>query len=153
MKCPFCGSSKIKVVDKRSSDEKSIRRRRECLNCKKRFTTYERIEVAPIIVIKKDGRREPFDRNKVRRGIMIACGKRPIPQEKIERIVDEIETELRNMDTAEIKSKIVGDLVMEKLKTLDYVAYIRFASVYKANKFKDVEDMLEVLKQLKKKGG
>ncbi len=147
MQCPFCQSDKLKVVDSRETAE-TIRRRRECDDCKKRFTTYERFEGKPLIIIKKDGRREPFNRNKILKGVMTACGKRPISQDRIEKTVDEIEAELKNMDTTEIKSKIVGDLVMEKLKELDNIAYIRFASVYK--KFKDIESLEKELKELKK---
>lgn len=146
--CPYCASDHLKVVDKRPSDDKSFRRRRECEKCQKRFTTYERIELIPLTVIKRDGRRESFDRNKIRIGIMKACEKRPINQERIEKIVDELENELRNMDTIEIKSRVIGDMVMEKLKALDEVAYIRFASVYK--KFKDIESFERELKELKK---
>jgi transcriptional repressor NrdR len=151
MLCPYCRSDKLKVVDKRESDDKSIRRRRECLKCKKRFTTYERIEAVPLIVIKRDKRREPFDRDKLRTGIMKACWKRPISQEKIEKIVDEIETELRNADKTEIRSRDIGELVMNKLKDLDEVAYIRFASVYR--RFKDIQSFERELKGLKKKIG
>ena len=148
MKCPFCGSDDTRVIDKRASDEKAFRRRRECEKCEKRFTTYERIEIVPLTIIKKDGSRENFDRNKIRIGIMKACERRPISQEKIEKIVDEIENELKNMDTMEIKSKIIGDIVMEKLRDLDEVAYIRFASVYK--KFRDIESFEKELKELKR---
>ncbi len=150
MKCPHCHSSNLRVVDSRET-ETSIRRRRECLDCKQRFTTYESIELSPLVVLKKDGRRELFDRNKLVRGITIACGKRPVSQEKIQQTVDEIETELRNMGKSEVKSRTVGDLVMEKLKSLDYVAYIRFASVYKAHQFRDISDIEKELKELKKK--
>ncbi len=148
MICPYCSNAEIKVIDKRASDERSFRRRRECDKCEKRFTTYERIEIVPLTIIKKDGRREDFDRNKIRLGIMRACEKRPINQERIEKTVDEIENELRNMDSVEIKSKIIGDMVSEKLRSLDEVAYIRFASVYK--KFKDIESFEKELKELKK---
>ncbi len=148
MMCPYCASEDTKVVDKRSSDDKTFRRRRECEKCQKRFTTYERIEIVPLTIIKRDGRREDFDRNKIRIGIMKACEKRPINQEKIEKVVDEIENELMNMDTTEIKSKVIGDMVIEKLKSLDEVAYIRFASVYK--KFKDIESFERELKELKR---
>ncbi|MEM5805536.1 MAG: transcriptional regulator NrdR [Candidatus Aenigmatarchaeota archaeon] len=146
MRCPFCNHPELKVVDKRNSSDQ-IRRRRECEACGKRFTTYERIEISPLIVIKRDGRREKFDRNKVKIGIMKACEKRPISQETIERIVTEIEAKLRNMDSIEIPSSVIGDAVMEKLKELDEVAYVRFASVYK--QFKDIESFereLDVLK-------
>ncbi len=149
MNCPYCSSNKIRVVDKRASDEKSIRRRRECLKCKKRFTTYERIESAELIVIKRDGRREPFDRSKLLKGIALACGKRPISRDEIEKIVDKIETELRNMDSIEIKSRVIGELAMEKLKELDEVAYIRFASVYR--QFRGIEHFEKELKELRKK--
>ena len=149
MICPYCASDETKVIDKRSSDDKTFRRRRECEKCHKRFTTYERIEIVPLTIIKRDGRREDFDRNKIRIGIMKACEKRPIAQEKIEKIVDEIENELRNMDTTEIKSKIIGDMIIEKLKSLDEVAYIRFASVYRS--FADITDFQKELKELVKK--
>ncbi len=149
MQCPYCHSNNLKVIDSRETEE-NIRRRRECEDCKKRFTTYERIEIAPLVVIKKDGRRETFDRNKILKGIMIACGKRPISQDRIEKTVDEIETDLRNMDKNEIKSKVIGELIMEKLKSLDTVAYIRFASVYKADQFKDIKDIERELRSLKK---
>ncbi len=148
MKCPYCSSDETKVIDKRPSDNTTFRRRRECEKCNKRFTTYERIEEIPLTVIKRDGRRESFDRNKIRLGIMKACEKRPINQEKIESAVDQIENDLRNMDTIEIKSKIIGDMVSEKLKSMDEVAYIRFASVYK--KFKDIESFEKELKELKR---
>ena len=149
MKCPYCSSNKIRVVDKRASDEKSIRRRRECLKCKKRFTTYERIETHPLVVIKSDGRRESFNREKLLRGITLACGKRPVSHEEIEKLVDEVEAELRNMDTNEIKSRTVGELAMEKLKLLDDVAYIRFASVYR--QFRGIGHFEKELKELKRR--
>ena len=149
MICPYCNSNKIRVVDKRASDDKSIRRRRECLKCKKRFTTYERLETHPLAIIKRDGRREPFDREKLLKGITLACGKRPVSQEEIEKTVDEIEAELRNMDSNEIKSRVVGELAMEKLKALDEVAYIRFASVYR--QFRGIESFEKELKELKKR--
>ncbi len=151
MQCPYCHSEKLKVIDSRETED-SVRRRRECEECKKRFTTYERPEISQLIVIKKDGRREPFDRNKLMRGITIACGKRPISQEKIEQMVNEIESDLRGQDKSEVKSRAIGDLVMEKLKQLDYVAYIRFASVYRPNQFRDIEDIEKELKALKKGG-
>lgn len=149
MDCPYCNSKKIRVVDKRPSDEKTIRRRRECLKCKKRFTTYERIETHPLVVIKRDGRREPFNREKLLKGITLACGKRPVSQEEIEKTVDEIEAGLRNMDTNEIKSRVIGELAMEKLKALDEVAYVRFASVYR--QFRGIESFEKELKELKKR--
>ena len=149
MNCPYCNSNKIRVVDKRSSDKNSIRRRRECLKCNKRFTTYERIETHPLVVIKRDGRREPFNREKLLKGIALACGKRPISQEQIEKVVDEVEADLRNMNSTEIKSRIIGELAMDKLKNLDEVAYIRFASVYR--QFKGIGHFEKELKELKKK--
>jgi transcriptional repressor NrdR len=131
MLCPHCRSSKTKVIDKRGSeDNKAIRRRRECLSCKNRFTTYERA-VLDLTVLKKDGKRECFDRNKLKNGIMKACEKRPVGLRLIEKIVCEIEAELRNMHETEIKSRTIGDIVMERLKKVDKVAFVRFASYYK----------------------
>ncbi len=149
MRCPYCRSDKISVTDKRDSGDNTVRRRRECEECKKRFTTYEKIEVAPLVVIKRDGRREAFDRDKVRNGIMKACEKRPISQDKIERLVDEVEAEIRSSEKVEMKSKSIGEIVMNKLRDLDEVAYIRFASVYR--QFKDVEDFKKQLHELRKK--
>ncbi len=143
MKCVYCGAE-TKVTDKRESPE-GTRRRRECLKCKKRFTTYEKPEKKEIIVVKKDGRREKFSDGKLKSGIIKACEKRPISIEKIEKIVDEIEEKLRKKGK-EIKSQFIGELVMNKLKKLDKVAYIRFASVYK--EFKDVEDFKLAIKQV-----
>ncbi|MPN24874.1 Transcriptional repressor NrdR [bioreactor metagenome] len=149
MKCPFCGYAESKVIDSRPSDEgNSIRRRRECLKCEKRFTTYETIERIPLIIVKKDKTREAFDRNKLFNGIMKACQKRPVPIEKIQQIVDEIETALYNSLEKEIPSKQVGELVMKKLKDLDEVAYVRFASVYR--QFKDLNTFMEELTKLLK---
>lgn len=147
MICPYCSSTETKVVDKRETDdEKVTRRRRECLKCKKRFTTYERIESVSLVVVKKNGNREQFDRQKLEKGILKACEKRPIPHEKITKLVNEIETELRNRDETEIQSKIIGDLVIKKLKKLDKIAYIRFASVYR--EFADVDSFQKELKKL-----
>ncbi len=146
MHCPYCSSDELKVLDKRSSDEKSIWRRRECLKCGKRFTTYERVESVDLIVVKKDGRRERFDRNKLKSGILKSCEKRPITNEMIEKTVDEIEGELRGEDSIEIPSRRIGELVMKKLKKLDKVAYIRFASVYR--EFEDIESFQNELKKL-----
>ena len=147
MRCPYCNHPETKVIDKRNNDAGDvIRRRRECLKCKKRFTTYERVEDLNLIVIKKDKRRERFDRNKLLNGILKACEKRPIPIEKIEKMVDEIESELRKQKETEIPSKLIGKLVMEKLKKLDKVAYIRFASVYR--EFKDVGEFVKEVKKL-----
>jgi transcriptional repressor NrdR len=152
MRCPYCGSEDLKVLDKRTSDEKSIWRRRECLKCGKRFTTYERVGSVDLIVIKKDGkRRERFDRSKLKSGILKACEKRPVTNEAIEKIVDEIEAELRGEDSIEIPSKKIGELVMKKLKKLDKVAYIRFASVYR--EFEDIESFQDELKKLGGKKG
>ena len=131
MKCPFCNAHDTKVTDSRDSDVFETRRRRECEKCGKRFTTYERIEQNPLIVIKKDGRRENFSREKLKAGISRACEKRDVSMEKIEQAIGEIETMLRNEDKTEIPSKLIGELVVRKLKKLDKVAYIRFASIYK----------------------
>jgi transcriptional repressor NrdR len=147
MKCPFCGQEKDRVVDSRpSQDGRSVRRRRECESCGKRFTTYEYIEDVPLTVIKNDGRREPFDRQKLQRGIELACKKRPISAKKIASIVEEIEEELQTLSKTEITSKEVGETVMKRLKDLDEVAYVRFASVY--HKFKDINEFMNELKNL-----
>ena len=147
MKCPFCGHQEDKVVDSRaSSDGRSIRRRRECLSCGKRFTTYEQVEEQPLMVIKKDGRREPFDRHKVLAGLVKACEKRPVSMDDLERLVDELERELSQQFEREVPSKEIGERVMRRLHALDPVAYVRFASVYR--EFKDVEQFLRELKEL-----
>lgn len=149
MKCPYCNSQDTKVVDKRETpDLSSTRRRRECLKCKKRFTTYERIEQINLFVIKKDQRREPFDKEKLRAGIVKACQKRPISHESIEKVLNEIELMLRKKKKTEIASKEIGEIVMKKLKKLDKVAYIRFASVYR--EFEDISSFEKELKSLKK---
>ena len=149
MKCPYCANDYSKVVDKRSSDVGDVvRRRRECIKCGKRFTTYERVEALALMIIKKDKTREQFDRRKLMLGLLRACEKRPITHEKIEKIVDEIESELRSMDSTEIPSKVVGELLMDKLKDLDDVAYVRFASVYR--QFKDANQFMKEIKSLKK---
>lgn len=136
-------------MDKRATeDSKATRRRRECLKCNKRFTTYERIEGATLIVAKKNGNREEFDRQKVEKGILKACEKRPVSHEQIIKIVDEIETDLRNMDKTEIESRVIGDLVMKKLKKIDKIAYIRFASVYR--EFADIDSFHEEVEKLLK---
>jgi transcriptional repressor NrdR len=137
MECPYCSKNEFKVTDKRDS-QNGIRRRRECLNCKKRFTTYERIERDDLHVIKKDGTRQKFERDKLKQGINKAFEKRPVSKEKIERAINEIEESLRRKGKKEIKSTIIGELVMKKIKKLDNVAYIRFASVYRD--FQDVND-------------
>ena len=147
MKCPFCSHTEDKVIDSRSSNEdKSVRRRRECLKCKKRFTTYEYIEEVPLMVIKKDGRREAFDRNKIISGILKACEKRPVGMEKVEGVVDRVEKELQKSFDKEVKAQVVGELVMEHLHKLDEVAYVRFASVYR--QFKDINQFMKELKDL-----
>ncbi|MBN2043126.1 MAG: transcriptional regulator NrdR [Candidatus Aenigmarchaeota archaeon] len=150
MLCPYCSAQDSKVVDKRiTPDSRSFRRRRECLSCSKRFTTYERVENADLTIVKKDGNRESFDRQKLKSGIIKACEKRPISAEEIDRVINEIEMELRNRDSVEINSKSVGQMVMKKLKRLDKVAYIRFASVYR--EFTDLESFEDELKKIKKK--
>src|SRR3989338_2475175 len=146
MKCPYCGSTKDRVMDSRASSKgRSIRRRRQCLKCKKRFTTYEYVERVPILVIKKDGRREHFDREKLLTGGMRPCEKRPGAVKKIERLVDDIERALEKGYDREVKSKEIGELVMKRLHTLDEIAYVRFASVYR--QFKDVSEFIKELKQ------
>lgn len=147
MHCPFCGCLDSKVIDSRASEEgNAIRRRRECLACQKRFTTYERVEEAPLIVIKKDGRREPFDRAKVLNGLVKACEKRPVSYATLEKLVNKVERELRNRMEQEVASSIVGELIMEGLKDIDEVAYVRFASVYR--QFKDLGDLMRELQNL-----
>ncbi len=147
MKCPFCSFDEDKVIDSRSSNEgKSVRRRRECISCKKRFTTYEYVEEVPLMVIKKDGRREPFDRNKVLSGILKACEKRPVSMEKVEATVDKVEKDLQKTFDKEVKAQSVGELVMEHLHKLDEVAYVRFASVYR--QFKDINQFMKELKEI-----
>jgi transcriptional repressor NrdR len=145
MKCPFCGFKEDKVVDSRATAEESaVRRRRECLKCGKRFTTYEYIEEVSLMVIKKDGRREPFDRKKILAGIMRACEKRPISMEKMEDMVTQIERAIQKKSDREVAASRIGELIMEKLKALDEVAYVRFASVYR--QFKDLGQFMEELK-------
>ncbi len=147
MKCPYCGSDTDKVVDSRSSKNgQSIRRRRECLKCSQRFTTYEYIEDVSLVVIKNDGSREPFDRKKLQRGVTISCAKRPIPTDRLDEIVDDIKHELESRGEQEVSSSLIGELVMERLKKLDDVAYVRFASVYR--KFSDKREFIDELKQI-----
>lgn len=144
MKCPFCGSNDDKVVDSRSMMEGvSIRRRRECLNCKQRFTTYERVEEIPLMIIKRDERREPFDRLKICRSIRIACQKRPVSEEQIDEITSSVEHKLFSMQQREINSQVIGEDVMRHLGELDQVAYVRFASVYR--QFKDLNEFYDEL--------
>ncbi len=148
MHCPFCGQEQNKVIDTRESDE-TIRRRRECLNCRRRFTTYERIAQTGLMVIKQDGRREAFDRQKLQSGIIKACAKRPVPMEAIDGVVDEIELQLHTMAKSEIDSQKIGQMVMERLRTLDDVAYVRFASVYR--RFADLDSLAVEIQRLKEK--
>lgn len=147
MKCPYCGYLESKVVDSRPADEgASIRRRRECLACHKRFTTYETMESLPLMVIKKDGSRQSFDRGKVMGGLIRACEKRPVSYQTLEGLVAEIELSLQNQIDREVSSSQIGELVLERLKQLDEVAYVRFASVYR--EFKDIDSFMAELKQL-----
>lgn len=147
MKCPYCGNAQSEVVETRDNQELGIiRRRRSCLNCSKRFTTYERIENVNLYVIKKDGRREQFDRDKVRKGLLTACEKTKVSVDTVEKIVTDLERDLRNRDTVEVRSKDIGDMIARRLKKLDKVAYIRFASVFK--RFVDVEDFEKEVNRL-----
>ena len=150
MKCPYCGYEETQVIDTRETENlEATRRRRECLKCNKRFTTYERVEETEIVVVKKDGKRERFERQKVINGILKACEKRDISLEKIEKLVDDVESDLRKRDSVEVESKVIGELIMKKLKSLDKIAYIRFASVYR--EFEDLERFEEELEKLQKK--
>ncbi len=145
MRCPYCKSQKDKVIDSRSAaDGTSIRRRRECLKCSRRYTTYEKVEEAPFRVIKKDGTRVPFDRDRILHGMMKACEKRPVATEDLERVVDHVEAEINRLFDKEVASKFIGNLVMDALRDLDQVAYVRFASVYR--EFKDVKEFLGELR-------
>ena len=147
MKCPYCGHPESKVIDSRPADENaSIRRRRECLSCAKRFTTYETVESLPMVVIKKDGSRQSFDRQKVLRGMIRACEKRPVALAELERIADEIEQELQNSMERGIRTEVIGEKVMERLRKVDQVAYVRFASVYR--QFKDLDTFMAELNKL-----
>lgn len=147
MKCPFCSKENTKVIDSRpAEDNSSIRRRRQCDKCGKRFTTYEKVETIPLIVIKKDDKREPYDREKIEAGIVRSCHKRPVSMSQIYELVDEIETVIFNMEEKEVSSSRIGELVMDKLKEFDSVAYVRFASVYR--EFKDVSTFMEELKKI-----
>lgn len=149
MKCNKCGCVESKVIDSRSNDEgTSIRRRRECLGCGRRFTTYEVIESAPLLVVKNDGTREPFDRNKIRRGIIKACEKRPVTAEEIDRVVSNVERQISNTLLSEISTKEIGEIVMSELKDMDKVAYVRFASVYRD--FRDVTTFVEFISDLER---
>lgn len=149
MRCPFCDEFESRVIDSRSSEDgSSIRRRRECYSCKRRFTTYERVEERPLFVIKKSGNREQFDREKLLSGITKACEKRPVSMEKIEKTVAEIERELRDTYDREVNSIVIGEKVMDKLQEIDEVAYVRFASVYR--QFTDLNSFIKTIEQLKK---
>ena len=147
MRCPFCGCLDTKVLDSRPNDNKTaIRRRRECEQCHRRFTTYEKIETIPLMVVKKDGKTESYDRSKIERGILQACYKRHVTAETIEKAVDEIEDEIYALGTSEVKSSVIGEIVMDKIKDVDQVAYVRFASVYR--QFQDVDTFIEEIKAL-----
>lgn len=147
MKCPFCNKDNTRVIDSRPADENnSIRRRRQCDECQRRFTTYEKVETIPLVVIKKDNNREPYDRSKIEAGVFRSCHKRPISVDQITDLVDEVETLIFNREDKEIPSHIIGEIVMDKLKDLDPVAYVRFASVYR--EFKDVSTFMDELKKI-----
>ncbi|CUN65729.1 transcriptional repressor NrdR [Clostridium sp. NSJ-49] len=147
MKCPFCGFDESKVVDSRSTDDNTtIRRRRECANCSKRYTTYEKIEDIPILVIKRDSTRENFNKEKIVNGLIIACQKRPISRRQIEDIAEDIEKSISNKMLTEVETKLIGEMIMERLKKIDEVSYVRFASVYR--QFKDINTFLEEIKNL-----
>ena len=147
MKCPYCGYSESKVIDSRPADENSsIRRRRECLACGKRFTTYETVESLPMVVVKKDGSRQSFDRRKVLGGMIRACEKRPVPLAELEKIAEEIEQDLQNSMEREVSTETIGEKVMERLRNVDQVAYVRFASVYR--QFKDIDTFMTELNKL-----
>ena len=149
MKCQFCNQDNTRVVDSRPADDNTaIRRRRMCDACGKRFTTYEKVETIPLIVIKKDQNREQFDRSKIEAGVLRACHKRPVSAEQIHRLVDDVETEVFNLEEREIPSSVIGEIVMDKLKDLEAVAYVRFASVYR--EFKDVNTFMDELKKILK---
>jgi len=147
MKCPFCGVQETKVIDSRPADDNSsIRRRRQCESCGKRFTTYEKVETIPLIVIKKDENREPYDRSKIEKGIIRSCNKRPISVDQINQLLNDIETEIFRVEDREISTSKIGEIVMDKLKALDPVAYVRFASVYR--EFKDVNTFMDEIKKI-----
>ena len=149
MKCPYCGHIDTRVIDSRpAEDGNSIRRRRSCDECGKRFTTYEKVETIPLIIIKKDNTREQYDRTKIEGGILRACYKRPVPMEEVQRALDEIELAIFNREEKEIPSSVIGEIVMDKLRELDPVAYVRFASVYR--EFKDVNTFMDELKKILK---
>lgn len=149
MKCPYCGKENTRVIDSRPTDDSSIRRRRQCDECGKRFTTYEKVETLPLIVVKKDNNRELYDREKIVAGIVRSCHKRPISMTQINDMVDDIEGQIFNMGEKEIPTTTIGSIVMDKLKDLDEVAYVRFASVYR--EFKDVNTFMDEIKKILKK--
>ena len=149
MKCPYCGKENTRVIDSRPTDDSSIRRRRQCDECGKRFTTYEKVETLPLIVVKKDNNREPYDREKIVAGIVRSCHKRPISMKQINDMVDDIEGQIFNMEEKEIPTTTIGSIVMDKLMDLDEVAYVRFASVYR--EFKDVNTFMDEIKKILKK--
>lgn len=150
MKCPYCNEADTKVIDSRPADDNSsIRRRRQCGQCGKRFTTYEKLETMPLMVIKKDSSRETYDRSKIEAGVIHSCHKRPVSPQQINAMIDEIENQIFNMEEKEVETSIIGELVMDRLKELDEVAYVRFASVYR--EFKDVNTFMEELGKLLKK--
>ena len=149
MKCPYCNEDDTKVIDSRPADDNcSIRRRRQCERCGKRFTTYEKLETMPLMVIKKDNSRETYDRSKIESGVIRSCHKRPVSTQEIDSMIDDIENRIFNMEEKEVETSAIGELVMEKLKSLDEVAYVRFASVYR--EFKDVNTFMEELGKLLK---
>jgi transcriptional repressor NrdR len=147
MKCIYCGCEESKVLDSRSTEEtNSIRRRRECLNCGKRFTTYETVETVPVLVVKKDGSREPFNVEKIRSGMIKACEKRPVSIAQIDQMAEDIEKQIQNSLKQEIESREIGEMIMEKLKAVDEIAYVRFASVYR--QFKDVTNFIKLITEM-----
>lgn len=146
MKCPFCSHQESKVIDSRPTEDNTIRRRRECIKCKGRFTTYEKIESSPIMVIKKDDTRQAFDRDKIINGMIKSCEKRPVSREDIENAVDKIEKKIQNTMKKEVSSREIGEMVMEELKNLDEVSYVRFASVYR--EFKDLQSFVDELEKI-----
>lgn len=152
MKCPFCGEENTKVIDSRPADDNSsIRRRRKCEKCRKRFTTYEKLETIPLVVIKKDEAREPYDRAKIENGVFRSCIKRPIPVDQINDLIDSVESTLFNLGEKEVPSSKIGELIMDRLQELDPVAYVRFASVYR--EFKDVNTFMDEIKKILDKQG
>ena len=147
MKCPYCGSDNTRVIDSRPADDNTaIRRRRNCDECGKRFTTFEKVETIPLMIIKKDNNRESYDRSKIEAGVLRACHKRPVSADQIKKLVDDVETEIYSREAKEIPSSVIGELVMDKLKDLEAVAYVRFASVYR--EFKDVNTFVNELKKM-----